>query len=169
MTDAPSFDTNNPLRIGTRRSPLAMAQAQMAASAICLAHSLPENAVMEPVEVEGTHLFKADGGRIELPVAHAEGRFVPRSEEVTATLEDNRQIVVRYVNPDGSEAEYPENPNGSVDGVAGITDLTGRVLGLMPHPERYLFERHHPRWTRGEGREPGDGRRFFENAVKALG
>ena len=108
-------------------------------------------------------------GRIELPVAHAEGRFVPRSGEVTATLEDNRQIVVRYVNPDGSEAEYPENPNGSVDGVAGITDLTGRVLGLMPHPERYLFERHHPRWTRGEGREPGDGRRFFENAVKAIG
>ncbi len=113
--------------------------------------------------------LKADGGRIELPVAHAEGRFVPRSEEVTATLEDNRQVVVRYVNPDGSEAEYPENPNGSVGGVAGITDLTGRVLGLMPHPERYLFERHHPRWTRGEGRELGDGRRFFENAVKALG
>ena len=112
--------------------------------------------------------LKPDERPIELPVAHGEGRFVPRSGEVLSTLEENRQIVVRYVNPDGGEAAYPENPNGSVDGVAGITDLTGRVLGLMPHPERNLFERHHPRWTRGEGREPGDGRRFFENAVRAL-
>ncbi len=108
-------------------------------------------------------------GPIELPVAHGEGRFLPRSDEVLATLKENRQIVVRYVRPDGSEAAYPENPNGSVEGIAGITDLTGRVFGLMPHPERYVSLRHHPRWTRGEGREPGDGVRFFENAVKAIG
>jgi phosphoribosylformylglycinamidine synthase I len=108
------------------------------------------------------------GRRIELPVAHGEGKFVPSSDEVLAKLKDNRQVVLRYVRADGGVAEYPENPNGSVEGIAGISDPTGRVLGLMPHPERYTWLRQHPRWTRGEGRDPGDGRAFFENAVKAL-
>jgi phosphoribosylformylglycinamidine synthase len=84
-------------------------------------------------------------------------------------LSAGRQIVVRYVRPDGSEAGYPENPNGAVDGVAGITDPTGRVFGLMPHPERHIFHRQHPRWTRGEGREPADGRAVFQNAVRYFG
>jgi len=110
-----------------------------------------------------------DGRRIELPVAHGEGKFVPRSIDVLAALKEGKQIVLRYVRPDGGEAGYPENPNGSVDGIAGICDPTGRVIGLMPHPERYTCLRQHPRWTRGEGRDPGDGRAFFENAVKALG
>ncbi len=105
---------------------------------------------------------------IELPVAHAEGKFVPASSAVLSELTQGKQIVVRYVEPGAGEATYPWNPNGSVDGIAGITDLTGQVFGLMPHPERYVSLRHHPRWTRGEGREPGDGVRFFENAVKAL-
>jgi phosphoribosylformylglycinamidine synthase I len=105
---------------------------------------------------------------IEMPVAHGEGKFIPASAEVLSTLKANKQIVVRYVKPDGSEAAYPANPNGAVEGVAGITDLSGRVFGLMPHPERYIFHRQHPRWTRGEGRDPGDGRAIFENAVKYL-
>jgi phosphoribosylformylglycinamidine synthase len=106
---------------------------------------------------------------IELPVAHAEGKFVPASDEVLERLKANNQVVLRYVNSDGSEAAYPANPNGSAWGVAGITDPTGRVLGLMPHPERHVFRRQHPRWTRGEGNLTPDGRQFFENAVKALG
>jgi phosphoribosylformylglycinamidine synthase len=109
---------------------------------------------------------------IELPVAHAEGKFVPASAGVLSTLADGNQIVVRYVDPDGGEAAYPQNPNGSVDGVAGITDPTGRVFGLMPHPERYIFRRQHPRWTRGEGRgegrDGGDGSQVFRNAIEAL-
>jgi phosphoribosylformylglycinamidine synthase len=109
---------------------------------------------------------------LELPVAHAEGKFVPASDEVLSTLNENRQIVVRYVTPDGEEASYPANPNGSVDGVAGITDPTGRVFGLMPHPERYIFRRQHPRWTRGEGHGDGqwggDGSAIFRNAVEAI-
>ena len=72
------------------------------------------------------------------------------------------RAAIRFVVP-------TDNPNGSVDGIAGICDPTGRVIGLMPHPERYTCLRQHPRWTRGEGRDPGDGRAFFENAVKALG
>ncbi len=126
---------------------------------------------------------------IELPVAHAEGKFMPASSEVLSTLAGGNQIVVRYVNPYGGGAQtvgtslegqavpgglpdgaaaYPQNPNGSVDGVAGITDPTGRVFGLMPHPERYIFRRQHPRWTRGEGRDGGDGSQVFRNAIKAL-
>ena len=105
---------------------------------------------------------------IELPVAHGEGRFLPKSQAVLDALKRNRQVVVRYVRPDGSDAAYPENPNGSVDGVAGITDPTGRVFGLMPHPERHIFRRQHPRWTRGEGSEGGDGLEIFENAIEAL-
>ena len=105
---------------------------------------------------------------IELPVAHGEGKFLPRSDQVLEALRANRQVVLRYVRPDGGEAEYPENPNGAVRAVAGICDPSGRVLGLMPHPERYISLRHHPLWTRGKGREPGDGFAFFENAVRAL-
>jgi phosphoribosylformylglycinamidine synthase I len=103
---------------------------------------------------------------VEMPVAHGEGKFLPASNEVLAELKAGRQIVLRYVRPDGGEAAYPANPNGAVEGIAGITDPTGRVFGLMPHPERYVFRRQHPRWTRGEGREPGDGRSVFENAVR---
>ncbi len=60
---------------------------------------------------------------------------------------------------------YPENPNGAQRDVAGICDATGRVFGLMPHPERHVDPTHHPRWTRGEARTPGDGLQVFKNAV----
>ncbi len=68
--------------------------------------------------------------------------------------------------PDGTPAvTYPDNPNGSVADVAGVCDATGRVLGLMPHPERHIDPTHHPRWTRGEAAEEGDGLQVFRNAV----
>jgi len=63
-------------------------------------------------------------------------------------------------------AAYPDNPNGSVADVAGICDTTGRVLGLMPHPERHIDPTHHPRWTRGEAGRVGDGLQVFVNAVE---
>ena len=65
-------------------------------------------------------------------------------------------------------ASYPANPNGSPGAVAGLCDPTGRIFGLMPHPERHVDPLHHPRWTRlGLDRE-GDGLRIFRNAVRAL-
>ena len=68
---------------------------------------------------------------------------------------------------DGAAAvRFPDNPNGSIRNVAGVCDATGRVLGLMPHPERHIDVTQHPRWTRGEGRQPGDGMRLFVNAVE---
>ena len=105
-----------------------------------------------------------------LPVAHAEGKFVPRDEGVLGALESGGQLVLRYrsLSGDGDAAgpvPYPDNPNGSVADTAGVCDTTGRVLGLMPHPERHIDPTHHPRWTRGEAGEVGDGMRVFTNAV----
>ena len=65
-----------------------------------------------------------------------------------------------------SPSLIPDNPNGSMGNVAGICDETGRVLGLMPHPERYIDATQHPRWTRGRAHQPGDGFRLFRNAVE---
>ncbi len=106
------------------------------------------------------------GTQLDLPVAHGEGKFVA-SPEVIQRLEEAGQVVLRYISSDEEGGcDYPGNPNGSIDDVAGICDATGRVLGMMPHPERYVSRHHHPRWTRGAGREPGDGLALFRNAVK---
>ena len=111
-------------------------------------------------------VFLKSPARIYLPVAHGEGKFVTASPEVLAILNENDQVAFRYTCADGSEPSYPDNPNGSVEHIAGITDTTGRVLGLMPHPERYVHRTHHPRWTRlGEESGP-DGLAIFTNAVE---
>ncbi len=103
--------------------------------------------------------------RVYFPVAHAEGKFVVQDSTVLAKLHENGQIVFRYCRPDGSEPTYPDNPNGSVDHIAGICDPTGRVLGLMPHPERHIDPTNHPQWTRRALRAEGDGVALFRNAV----
>uniref|UniRef100_A0A7C4TGX7 Phosphoribosylformylglycinamidine synthase subunit PurQ n=1 Tax=candidate division WOR-3 bacterium TaxID=2052148 RepID=A0A7C4TGX7_UNCW3 len=100
---------------------------------------------------------------ITLPVAHAEGKFVLRNERVLKEIEG--QIAFKYVDEDGNEAGYPYNPNGSILGIAGIVDKTGRVLGLMPHPERYISHLQHPLHTRERLKEEGDGLVIFKNAV----
>ncbi len=106
------------------------------------------------------------GERLPVPVAHAEGRFVVRDRAVLERLAARRQIALRYVAPDGGAAQYPDNPNGSVDGIAGICDPTGRVLGLMPHPERNVTPWHHPLWTRRGAREEGEGLAFYRRLVR---
>lgn len=105
----------------------------------------------------------------DLPVAHGEGRFVPADEAVRRALWDNDQVALVYVKPDDScpQGEFPHNPNGSVDDIAGICDDTGLVLGLMPHPERYVTPLQHPAWTRQRDlAEEGAGLKFFRNAVR---
>ena len=102
-----------------------------------------------------------------LPVAHAEGKFTAPSD-VMKELESKNQIVFRYGNTQQSSShktEYPHNPNGSDADIAGICDVTGRIFGLMPHPERFLTKYNHPRWTREDLPEEGDGLAIFENAV----
>ncbi len=101
---------------------------------------------------------------LEMPVAHAEGRFVAE-DDVLAKLSAQGQIVMRYVNRDGEIDGYPSNPNGSVDNIAGICDPSGNIFGLMPHPERFVYPYHHPRWTREGLRDESDGLLLFKNAV----
>jgi phosphoribosylformylglycinamidine synthase len=103
---------------------------------------------------------------VYIPVAHGEGKFVPGRPGLVKALGEGAQVAFRYVNADGSSPAYPANPNGSTDDIAGITDPTGRILGLMPHPERHFLPVQHPFWTRlaKRGRR-GDGARVFENGV----
>ena len=114
-------------------------------------------------------VFFAEGDRITCPVAHAEGRFLPRDARVLAALEARGQVTLRYVAPDGRRpAPFPHNPNGSEADIAGISDPTGRVLGLMPHPERNQFVWQDPRFHRGEAPKRAEGLLPFRNAVRYL-
>jgi phosphoribosylformylglycinamidine synthase len=118
-------------------------------------------------------VFFAGIERMYLPVAHAEGKFVPRAKEVLTALAAGGQIVLRYGDypPSGApvtmapQTAYPDNPNGSLADIAGVCDETGRVCGLMPHPERHIERTQHPRWTRGPLDSAGEGLRVFQNAV----
>ncbi len=113
---------------------------------------------------------------IYLPVAHGEGKFFA-PEDVVSAIENNDQVGYRYSRAEFSQAlgEYPLNPNGSVNDIAGICDPSGRLFGMMPHPERFLQFTNHPRWTRikdelrRKGKplpDEGDGLRIFKNGVR---
>lgn len=134
-------------------------------------------------------LFEA-GEIIEVPVAHGEGKIVldttttaepapvgnaaraaskptdnPPPESAFAALRRAGCVSLRYVGPDNAEnASYPWNPNGSQFDIAGLTDPTGRIVGLMPHPERAIVPAQKPDWTRHDN-AVADGRRFFQRAV----
>jgi phosphoribosylformylglycinamidine synthase I len=104
--------------------------------------------------------------RLHLPVAHGEGRLLFRQAWILKGLEQTGQVVLRYVDAAGQPGPYPVNPNGSQGDVAGLCDASGRVLGLMPHPERHVLPTQHPRWTRLGLAPEGDGLRLFRNAVQ---
>lgn len=96
---------------------------------------------------------------LDVPVRHGEGQLVVQDDTVRQRLWDERLVAFTY-----SEDRYPANPNGSVDAIAGICDETGRVFGMMPHPECHLYKYAHPLWTRGHD-PPVNGLRIFQNAV----
>ena len=107
---------------------------------------------------------------IHLPVAHGEGKFIPRNGKILKKLKTEGLIALEYADEKGERRGYPFNPNGSVDNIAGICDRTGRVFGLMPHPERHISFYQGPVWTR-EVRKPsvrceGDGLIIFKNGVR---
>jgi phosphoribosylformylglycinamidine synthase len=97
--------------------------------------------------------------RYFLPMAHAEGRFAVGDESSF----DRGRIALQYV--EGVRREGPVNPNGSFEDVAALTDATGRVLGMMPHPERYVRRTQHPSWTASDLPEDVDGLAIFKTAV----
>ena len=106
-----------------------------------------------------------------LPIAHAEGKLVGRNQDALNALVQNDQLALSYSdesntsNGTGDLLPFPINPNGSERNIAGICDATGRVFGLMPHPERYVDPTHHPHWTRYKEQPYPDGRLIFDNAV----
>jgi len=129
------------------------------------------------LESEGDRcVFTRGIRRLYLPVAHGEGKFFADPETLDA-LEETGCVVLRYARESGGPAQgrFPWNPNGSARDIAGISDPTGRVFGLMPHPERHLHFTNHPGWTRIQDRalregkplpREGDGMQIFRNAVE---
>lgn len=109
-------------------------------------------------------VFIEPNERIYLPIAHGEGKVCFAHEELLNAVQSNGQVAFRYVDADGAFGDYPINPNGSTDHIAAICDPTGRVLGMMPHPERFVHRTHHPQWTRQKPEHP-DGLKIFTNAV----
>lgn len=105
---------------------------------------------------------------LDMPVRHGEGKIVTKDAATLARLETDDLIALRYVDPTSNEPTqtYPHNPNGSPNAIAGLTDPTGRVLGLMPHPEAFHHVTNHPLWTRGA--RPTLGTAIMENAIKYL-
>jgi phosphoribosylformylglycinamidine synthase subunit PurQ / glutaminase len=106
---------------------------------------------------------------IELPVAHGEGKFLMADQKALDSLDAAGQVVLKYADQEGLPTQsYPANPNGSALAAAGVCDSSGRVFGLMPHPERFVNSFQHPRWTRmakplGDG--DGQGLMIFRGAV----
>jgi phosphoribosylformylglycinamidine synthase subunit PurQ / glutaminase len=105
---------------------------------------------------------------IYLPVRHGEGKFYLDSPEVLEKIEAMKLAVLKYSDQEysGPTMKYPLNPNGSMNAIAGLCDETGRLMGLMPHPEAFLHRTNHPRWTREDLPEEGDGLIMFRNAVE---
>ncbi len=113
----------------------------------------------------GRCVFLQGLNRFELPVAHAEGRFVTSSESALEAFDRAGQLVLRYA---ADAAGRPTNPNGSARDVAGVCDPTGRILGLMPHPERFIEATQHPAWMgRLDPAAEAAGLAVFRNAVRA--
>lgn len=118
-------------------------------------------------------VFLEEGQRVRYPAAHAEGRLVTQLPGGLKGLAEAGHVAFRYVDP-GSEGNFasawPANPNGTELGIAGLTDPSGRVLGLMPHPDRAWLAHHMPDWHRhaalGKAPQAGDGMALFASMVR---
>jgi phosphoribosylformylglycinamidine synthase len=131
------------------------------------------------INAESPCVFTQGLSSLELPVRHGEGKFFAERDDIDKLLK-NHQVVLRYAHENGKVAhdEWPVNPNGSIKDIAGICDPSGRIFGLMPHPEAFNHFSNHPDWTRKrealarQGKslmpEEGDGIRIFRNAVEYI-
>ena len=102
-----------------------------------------------------------------LPVRHGEGKLVADNEKTRERISQENLVCLYYSNAKCEQPvmSYPDNPNGSAGAIAGLCDPTGRLMGLMPHPEAFLHRTNHPRWTRETLPEEGQGVILFRNAV----
>lgn len=129
------------------------------------------------INPDAPSVFTKGLNQMELPVRHGEGKFYASDGDIESLFRNN-QIAMQYADKKGDEAEgqWPLNPNGSLRDIAGICDPTGRIFGLMPHPEAFLHPTNHPNWTKQkeallrEGKNidslEGHGLRIFRNAVE---
>lgn len=118
-------------------------------------------------------IFTEGLGHMPLPIRHGEGKIFTTEKTVIEQIEKLGCAAVRYADAEGnSTMEFPVNPNGSLNAIAGLCDPTGRIFGLMPHPEAYLFPENHPNWDlqklNGTLPPKGLGLKLFENGVKFL-
>jgi len=103
------------------------------------------------------------------PVRHGEGKFVPENDTILKKIEKKNLYALQYCTADGTTTmDYPANPNGSTNAIAALCNETGRLFGLMPHPEAFLHRTNHPRWTRENLPEEGQGLKIFQNAVNFI-
>jgi phosphoribosylformylglycinamidine synthase subunit PurQ / glutaminase len=105
---------------------------------------------------------------IKLPIAHGEGKFITKDKEILEKIEKDDQVVFRYVDETGKFGNYPINPNGSLNHIAGICNKEGNVFGMMPHPERFFNPYQDPNWTSGKIKKYGDGFYIFKSAVEYM-
>ncbi len=123
------------------------------------------------VDPECPSVFLRDIDTLEVPVRHGEGKLVCADDAVREALVNGHLVAARYIDPATGQptTEYPHNPNGSELQAAALSDPSGRILGMMPHPEAYLYPYNHPQWTRrrldGPLPEHGAGLAVFQNAV----
>jgi len=119
-------------------------------------------------------IFTRDLDWMDLPIRHGEGKIIPRNGRVLASLENAGCVACRYVDPATQEPTqaFPMNPNGSTHAIAGLCDPSGRIFGLMPHPEAFLFPEQHPMWAfrdpHATAESQGDGLKLFTNAVRFM-
>ncbi len=107
------------------------------------------------------------GKILNYPVAHGEGKFFT-TKDVLSEIEKKQLVAFRYVDEKGKPTqEYPQNPNGSLNAIVGICDTTGRILGMMPHPECFVRIEQHPNWRRTKIDKP-HGLPIFENMINFL-
>ncbi len=120
------------------------------------------------VNTKSPCIFTKGITELYIPVRHGEGKLIPKNAGVLQALTEKQLIPLQYAHPETGEVtmEYPYNPNGSPLGIAGLCDPSGRILGLMPHPEAYNHPTNHPRWTHGENAALGIV--LFENAITYL-
>lgn len=113
-------------------------------------------------------VFLEGVNRLEVPIRHGEGKLIFEGG-VLETIERNGQAVLFYADAEGKPtSDYPLNPNGSQGNIAGLCDASGRVFGLMPHPEAFLHRTNHPNWTRLDLPEEGQGAAIFKNAANYI-
>jgi len=118
-------------------------------------------------------IFTKGLGTLPLPIRHGEGKIFTLDAALLEQLEEAGCVAARYVDAAGNPTDaFPDNPNGSLHAIAGLSDPTGRIFGMMPHPEAYLFPENHPQWDVQKRAnslpEEGLGLMLFRNAVEAM-